>query len=205
MGNPKDAGCAIEEDLGELVRNIEEGTQGTDVKLLASGGYNDIWLVKRPIEGAKRFVLRKPREDALLPDQIRNEVACLEYIKKNLSNIPVPRVYSHYFKDSSSEGVFIAEELIEGDRLSDVWSTFDESTKMSFARQIAEIIVDLGERNFSGIGGLMLDGKLGPTVEGMKLFKGRVSITSVFGKRYEIDEEFAEPLPFASVLRHWTV
>ncbi|KAI4150260.1 MAG: hypothetical protein L6R39_002312 [Caloplaca ligustica] len=113
MDNPKDARCAIEEDLVELVRDIGEGTEVTDVKLLASGGYNDIWLVQRPIDGAECFVLRKPRDDALLPDYIRNEVACLGHVKSNLSKVPVPRVYSYYFKDTSSEGVFIAEHFIK--------------------------------------------------------------------------------------------
>lgn len=46
---------------------------------------------------------------------------------------------------------------------------------MAVARQIAEVIVKLGEITFDGIGGLLLNHTLGPTVEGTKLFKGRVS------------------------------
>ncbi|MCJ1474708.1 hypothetical protein MMC13_003368 [Lambiella insularis] len=118
------------------------------------------------------LLLRKPREDALLPDQVRNEVAWLEYIRRNLPKLAVPNVYAHRFNGTSAHGVFIAE-FIEGDRLSEVWSTYDEPTKMHMARQIAGTIVELGDTNFGDIGGLMLDEELGPTVEGMKSLKGR--------------------------------
>ncbi|KAL9596002.1 MAG: hypothetical protein Q9219_006086 [cf. Caloplaca sp. 3 TL-2023] len=143
------------------------------MKLLASGGYNDIWIVNRPIADVDRYILRRPREDALLPDQVRNEVSCLKYVRQYLPHIPVPCVYDYSVDESSPESVWAAEEFIEGECLSDAWKTYDEATKLHIARQIAEIIVQLGETTYEGIGGLMPDGKLGPTVEGMKLFKGR--------------------------------
>ncbi|KAL8790070.1 MAG: hypothetical protein Q9213_000772 [Squamulea squamosa] len=173
LDNLKDVECAIVESNMD-----EELVEGDNMRLLASGGYNDVWLVKQPlddtgrsIEGVERYVLRKPKEDALLPDQVRNEVACLNFVRKNIPKVPVPQVYSYQLDPKSN--VFIREEFIEGDRLSEVWSAFDEATKHDLARQVAEIIVELGGSTFDGIGGLMLDGKLGPTVEGMKLFKGR--------------------------------
>lgn len=171
LGNPKDAKSANEGS------NDGEAVNPDDRQLIASGGYNDVWLVNRSIGDVQRYVLRKPKEDCLLPDQARNEVACLNYIRKNLPNIPVPRVHDYHVNGVSAEHVFVAEDYIEGERLSDVWSTYDKVTKFDLARQLAEIIVELGETNFDDIGGLMLDGTLGPTVEGMKLFKGRVSIS----------------------------
>ncbi|KAL9005351.1 MAG: hypothetical protein Q9188_001867 [Gyalolechia gomerana] len=171
-GSLKGANCAIEH-VDRLVENIEEGTLGDEVQLIASGGYNDIWLVNQPIDNVDCFVIRKPKADALLPDQVRNEVACLKYVKENLPNVPVPRVYDYQLNGTSAVGVFIAEEYVDGQLLSDAWSSLDERTKVGLAHQIAKIVVELADTSFDGIGGLMLDGTLGPTVEGMKLFKGR--------------------------------
>ncbi|KAL8838843.1 MAG: hypothetical protein Q9170_001965 [Blastenia crenularia] len=173
MDNPSAANSATEVNLGDIVRSIEDGTYGNDITLLASGGYNDIWLVDKPLEGEESFVIRKVKEDALLPHQVLNEVACLEFVRKRLPGVPVPRVFGYHVNGTGKEGVFIAEEFIQGERLSDVWSSYDGNTKLEIAKQIAEMIVQLGETTFSGIGGLMLDGNLAPTVEGMKLFKGR--------------------------------
>lgn len=174
----KGANCAIEH-VNRLVENIEEGTLGDEIQLIASGGYNDIWLVNQPINNVDCFVIRKPKEDALLPDQVRNEVACLKYVKENLPNVPVPRVYGYQWNGTSAVGVFIAEEYVDGQLLSDAWSSLDERTKLDLAHQLAKIIVELADTSFDGIGGLVLDGTLGPTVEGMKLFKGRVGIPIV--------------------------
>lgn len=176
MDNLSDVRSALE-DIEQSIQ--EEGEDKRDFELLASGGYNDVWLVNRPLEEkAQRYVLRIPKtEDALLPDQLRNEVAWLTFVKQKLSNVPVPEVYYHSLEiDGEASGtLFMAEEFIEGQCLSSVWKSFDESTKMSVARQVAAIVVEIGGTTFEGIGGLMLDHTLGPTVEGMKLFKGRVS------------------------------
>ena len=171
----------VESAIEDVERSIQEDSEGKgDFELLASGGYNDVWLINRPLENTQRYVLRIPKtEDALLPDQLRNEVAWLTYVKQKLSNVPVPKVYYHSLeKDGGASGLgtlFMAEEFIEGQCLSSVWKSFDEATKMSVARQIAAIVVEIGGTTFEGIGGLMLDHTLGPTVEGMKIFKGRVS------------------------------
>ena len=49
------------------------------------------------------------------------------------------------------------------------------------ADEVADIIVKLSEIDLGGIGGLTLEHSLGPTVEGFKLFKGRVSGYSSWG------------------------
>ncbi len=166
-------------DIEGIEQKDENSKEDSDLQLLASGGYNDVWLVSRPLQRKERYVIRKPKEDALLPDQVRNEVAHLTFVKENIQKVPVPQVFCHSLDGSATGTPFIAEEFIEGQNLSSVWSTFDEPTKLDVARQIAEVIVELGETTFDGIGGLMLDHRLGPTVEGIKLFKGRVSVGSL--------------------------
>jgi len=175
LGNLQAVSSALG-DIEGIEQKGEEDKEDSDLQLLASGGYNDVWLVARPLQGEERYVLRKPKEDALLPDQVRNEVAHLTFVKKNLQMVPVPQVFCHSLDESATGTPFIAEEFIEGQILSSIWSTFDEPTKLNVAREIAELVVKLGEATFDGIGGLMLDHRLGPTVEGMKLFKGRVSL-----------------------------
>lgn len=66
-------------------------------------------------------------------------------------------------------------EFIDGQPLDSLWFSLTEVEKASVADEVAEIIVRLGEINLGGIGGLTLEHELGPTVEGFKLFKGRVS------------------------------
>ena len=102
---------------------------------------------------------------------------------RHLPVVPVPKVYSHSLLENSGLTThYIAEEFIDGECLSTLWKSYDESTKSAIASQIAEIIVTLGETTFDSIGSLMLDHTLGPTVEGIKLFKGRVSSTASFSQ-----------------------
>ncbi|KAL8856854.1 MAG: hypothetical protein Q9178_006571 [Gyalolechia marmorata] len=91
-----------------------------------------------------------------------------------IPNDPVPHIYTYQL--SPRFAAFVAEEFIEGDRLSDVWSNFDQPTKKKLAGQVAEIIVEMGEYTFDGIGGLKFTREFGPTVEGMKLSKGSVNV-----------------------------
>lgn len=87
-------------------------------------------------------------------------------------SIPVPKVYAY---DTGEFGQpFIAMEYVSGEPLSSAWSSFTEPEKWDLARSIADVILDLGEITFDRIGGLTLGYKIGPTVEGAKLFKGRV-------------------------------
>lgn len=66
-------------------------------------------------------------------------------------------------------------EFIEGQPLDSQWSGLSEPEKTTIVDEIAQLVVQLGEIDLGGIGGLTLDHTLGPTVEGIKLFKGRVS------------------------------
>ena len=175
MDNLKNVNIAIE-DAKQLKQEGSSGAEGGDLHLLASGGYKDVWLVSRPYQEAERYILRIPKKKALLPDQIRNEVAFLTFVRKNLQYVPVPRVFCHSLDENASPTPFITEEFMDGERLSSAWGTYDEPTKLAVAHQIAEIIVEFAETTSHGIGGLMLDHELGPTVEGMKIFKGRVGI-----------------------------
>ena len=68
-------------------------------------------------------------------------------------------------------------EYIRGEPLSSCWNRFAESEKYQVSERIADIIVHMGDTRFDMIGGFTGDKNylLGPTVEGSKLFKGRVS------------------------------
>ena len=173
LGNRSDVSSALEV-VKSLEQKGEDGDEDAGLQLIASGGYNDIWLVRRPLGQAQQYVIRKPKEDdALLPDQLRNEVAWLSFVKENLQSVPVPKIYDYSLAESEAETYFMVDEFIEGECLSSVWKTFDEATKTAVARQIAQVVVVCAETTFDKIGGMMLDHTIGPTVEGMKLFKGR--------------------------------
>lgn len=149
-------------------------TDDISVTLLARGGYNDVWLVKATFRAqSAHFVLRLPNEDSLEPHQIRNEVGWLRYIANEAPEIPRPEVYEFLDQPRGDRPPFILEEYVDAPRLSDVWMSFSETDKDDIARQIAELIVRLGELRFDCIGGMTPGGTLGPTVEGAKLFKGR--------------------------------
>ncbi|KAI0415241.1 kinase-like domain-containing protein [Xylaria grammica] len=156
-----------------------------EVRLLATGGYGSIWLVKlvEPLEntwpgGARgspvsRFVLRLPFEDALLPDQITNDVAFKRLVAAKLPHIPVPHIYL-YNATSQADTSYVVEEYVDYPSLDSTWTSLTPPQKETMAQKLAGIIVDLTEVRFDMIGGLNPeDFSSTPTVEGCKLFKGR--------------------------------
>ena len=174
-----------EDDLKDVITASTGGRiptsrlRHTSVKgstLLAQGGYNDIWLVEviAKIEDGEdlcaKFVLREPNDDSFLPFQLTNEVAWLSYVSK-YTTIPVPKVYKY----SASKGdAYIAMEYIKGKPLHEIWKDQSEEQKDILAHEIASIVIQLGETRLDKIGGLDVNGHLAATVEGPKLFKGRV-------------------------------
>lgn len=66
---------------------------------------------------------------------------------------------------------------MDGELLSTIWIHYTQTENSSVALKIAEMITDMGEMRFSGIGGFTsrTTYALGPTVEVSKLCKGRVS------------------------------
>jgi hypothetical protein len=104
-----------------------------------------------------------------------NEVNCISMISSRFPDIPVPEVYDF---SSDVRDSFIAQEYIDGNPLSSSWNGYTEDEKRQVAQQIADIIVNMGEIRFDQIGSFTGDAGalLGPTVEGSKFFKGRVSI-----------------------------
>lgn len=66
-------------------------------------------------------------------------------------------------------------EFIEGQPLDATWSSLSEPERATIADEIANIIVEMGEINLGSIGSLNLEHNVGPSVEGIKLFRGRVS------------------------------
>lgn len=117
-------------------------------------------------------MFRQPTDDALVPNQIENEIAFLTYMGKHHSSIPVPKIFA-YNTGANNKPPFIIMEYVRGQQLSDAWKTYSEPQKLSVIREISNMIVVMASITFSGIGGLALSHTLGPTIEGSKLFKGR--------------------------------
>ncbi|RYP55592.1 hypothetical protein DL771_012346 [Monosporascus sp. 5C6A] len=127
-----------------------------EVTLLAVGGYNSTWLVKlhQSPEGTltpmndeggpeltngsrvDRFVLRLPFEDALVPNQVTNEVAFKRFVASRLPHIPVPRVFRFEATDRYDTS-YIAEEFMDGSNLSSARMSFTLSQKESLALKLA--------------------------------------------------------------------
>lgn len=179
--------------LQDVLKNVLPAIEGNhnissedaaieDVKVdfLAEGGYNYVWLVSfssKPSEqdgttSLHTAILREPNGDAFLPWQIENEVAHLTFIAKDHPSIPVPKVYA-YDDGKTGNEPYIMTEYIDGQPLGSVWTAYSEDEKLAAARQVAQIIIEMGSITFARIGGLTLNHEIGPTVEGMKLFKGR--------------------------------
>ncbi|KAI1296117.1 kinase-like domain-containing protein [Xylaria venustula] len=183
--------------------NLSDIPQVQEVKLLATGGYNSVWLVKlhRPFEATTtedpltfgndlrnshtstqsedtgslvdQFIVRLPCEDALLPNQVENDVAFKKFIATKLPHIPVPKVYL-YNATSQPETSFTVEEYIDCATLSSTWMSLTPTQKENVAQKLAVTLVDLSELSFDKIGGLNpVDFSSAPTVESCKLFKGR--------------------------------
>lgn len=99
-----------------------------------------------------QYIMRIPKENSLLPYQVRNEVGFIQYLSKHHPNIPVPKIYA--WSDGSSDGgspPFIAMEYVKGTSLATAWAHFNEIEKEKVARRIAEIFVELAEDRFEGM------------------------------------------------------
>ncbi|KAH9997458.1 kinase-like domain-containing protein [Xylariaceae sp. FL0662B] len=157
------------------------------VRLLAQGGYNSVWLVDHaplkiivPDTGTDsgsamvdQFILRLPSEYVLGPHQVANEVAFRRFIASKLPHIPVPKVYYYEVTDHFTTS-FIIEEFIDAKPLSQQWMSLNLLQKEGIAQQLAVIITDLAGIEFDMIGGLEPVGLTSaPTVEACKISKGR--------------------------------
>ncbi|TGJ88489.1 hypothetical protein E0Z10_g375 [Xylaria hypoxylon] len=165
--------------------DLRDIAQVQELRLLATGSYNSVWLVElyesleitQPTDAnslsVNQFILRFPFEDALLPDQITNEVAFKRFVATKLPHIPVPQVYL-YNATSQPDTSYIVEEYIDCPPLNSTWMSLTPSQKGKVAQKLATILVDLTEIQFDLIGGLNpTDLSSAPTVEGCKIFKGR--------------------------------
>ena len=172
-----------------------------ETELFAEGGYNHVWLVSYTVEYevrnpykhgeerlnfgkilgsektsmARKVIIREPNGDAS-QCQIENEIAFLTFIAKYHPSIPVPKVYAYSTQKVGCRSPFIAMEYIEGRPLDSAWNTLLEPEKEAIVAEIAQIIVELAEIDLGCICGLTLEHKPGRTVEGVKLFRGRVSL-----------------------------
>jgi hypothetical protein len=112
---------------------------------------------------------------------VLNEVACISIISARCPNIPVPKIHAFGAEALNS---FVAQEYMDGEPLSSIWKRYTQREKGLVALKIAEIVVNMGEIRFSSIGGFTTFSSytLGPTVEGSKLFRGRVSLRRSFSR-----------------------
>lgn len=97
--------------------------------------------------------IAKATTRSLHPYQLRHEVACLKFLAEKLPDIPAPRVL---FWDDTDHA-FIAQEFIEGERLSVVWPQLTEDQKANISWNIANVAATLGETRSDFIGGFALD------------------------------------------------
>ncbi|KAI0865940.1 kinase-like domain-containing protein [Xylaria cubensis] len=206
MDTLKSVASAIAKKLPSTVRkengpneiiDLQNIPRVREARLLATGGYNSVWLVKlhQPLQVSQsvsessatptsqttnnhnppisQFVLRLPGEDSLLPQQVTNDVAFKQFVANRLPHIPVPQVYL-YQATNHADTSFIVEEYIDCLPISSTWMSLSPSEKENLAQLLANIMVDLAEVQFDMIGGLdPTDWSPAPTVEGCKLFKGR--------------------------------
>ncbi|KAI1183278.1 kinase-like domain-containing protein [Nemania serpens] len=171
--------------------NFDAITEVHEVTYLATGGFNSVWLIKlcHPLhippqsmedinidpqaDTVREFVLRLPYKDALLPNQITNDVAFKQFIARKLPHIPVPRVYLYHATDEADSS-FTVEEYIDCPPLSSTWMSLTQAQKQNMGQTLAQILVDLAEVQFDMIGGLdPITHSPAPTVEYCKISKGR--------------------------------
>ncbi|KAI0201205.1 kinase-like domain-containing protein [Astrocystis sublimbata] len=189
----KNVACAIAHKLPLKLRgqdspseipSLNEIPQVCVARLLAVGAFNTVWLVelhqalqialsKNDSTCVRQFILRLPCDDALLPNQITNDVAFKQFVAKRLPHIPVPKVLLYHATDRADTS-FSVEEYIDSPPLSSIWMSLPDGMKETLAQSLAKILVDISEVHFDMIGGLNpLNSSLAPTVEGCKIFKGR--------------------------------
>ncbi|KAI0408730.1 kinase-like domain-containing protein [Xylaria palmicola] len=168
--------------LSRKERKLGGKARVEEVKFLAAGAYNSVWLVELdhpgefsslPGDTVDRFIIRLPCEDALLPNQVTNDVAFKRFVAENLPHVPVPKVY-YYRATDRADTSYMVEEYINSSTLSSIWMSLTHTQKDNIAQQLANILVDMSEARFDMIGGLdARDLSSDPTVESGKLFKGR--------------------------------
>lgn len=138
--------------------------------LFATGGYNDTWQIHSTTSIFETFILKLPRDYALQPWRLENEAAWLVYLRCHDPSIPVPTLLDWSIKAGE---LYLAEEFIDVPCLSDLWSSYTEEEKLKVAQNLSKLLVTMAQIRFDQIGGLKIDGTLGPTVEGTKSLKGR--------------------------------
>lgn len=92
------------------------------------------------------------------------EAEAMNYIRGNTS-IPVPEVYNAY-RDDASGHVRIVMEFIEGEKLEDVWPTFDSAQKQCIVGQLREYFTELRQVKGTFIGSVDGSACEDPTFDG---------------------------------------
>ncbi|KAI1909779.1 hypothetical protein LOZ65_006482 [Ophidiomyces ophidiicola] len=122
------------------------------------------WFVRFPMAGSSMF----------RDEKTRNEVAVMQYIKKN-TKIPVPRIISHGMSHENPSGLgpFIIMEWVDGKKMSEIlcgsssedseergWELnpeIDISLLKVLYGRMADILLELWDNDFDAIGGLHME------------------------------------------------
>ena len=83
-------------------------------------------------------------------------------------------MYAYSTEQVGFNSPFIAMEYIEGQPLDTLWDSLSQTEKETIIDEIVQLLVEMGEIDLGTIGGMTLNHTLGSTVEGIKLFRGRV-------------------------------
>ncbi len=133
-------------------------------------------LLTQLLARGRDYILRIPKEGALLPYQILNEVGFHNFVTTHLHQIPVPAVHGFRAGEEGAgeQNSFIVEDPVAGQILCEFWGGYTKLQKLLSRGRLPDHCSS-GETTFEKIGGLMPDGAQGPNVEWTKLCKGRVS------------------------------
>ena len=166
--------CASTDDICKLVgqfrgsneclfKSMHCGAFNHSIRLHWQDGGSD-WLIRFPIPGR-----------SMLPDEkVRNEVSVMKFIEQNTS-IPVPSVvgYGMGIENPTGLGPFIIMTFVEGRQMSEVMKSkttgedddddevldpdIDDLLLKNLYGQMADILLELFQHDFSHIGSLSLD------------------------------------------------
>jgi hypothetical protein len=149
------------EALKHVVDHFLPGSHGAciDITTIRRGGFHEIRVLH--FEDGWSCIARFTREYEML-EKTESELATIEYVRKN-TTIPVPEIYLVNHNENHVVGAaFVIMERMEGEQLRFVWHDLSLERKLGLVGELADIVGQLAEQKFDGIGSLKADGTLGP-------------------------------------------
>lgn len=150
-----------EEALKHIASQFLPGNHGKCVEItsLPRGSNHEIRLLH--FEDGWTCIGRFARDIHEALAVLESEVATAEYVRMH-STIPVPETYFVNPNPNHVVGAaFTITEKIEGQPLYKIWDELTLDHKKSVMSQISDIVIQMAEMKFAGIGSLKADGTLG--------------------------------------------